>query len=176
MATCGLCGGFSFGGTTGGDGSLGLCSLCANTLSGSGQTLTMEDGTTVRIGNIFTMAPGKARDDLWKQIGDAHAASVKERKSGLTFVLAGELARVTYKKEEKSFFQTVLYATDGSLETIWAGRAAYHRTKPRQNFTVVYTRDSEGNITIIGTGNHVGGDNDKYSITFDTGRVSTCER
>lgn len=93
-----------------------------------------------------------------------------------SYFLQGKLSGLVYDKQDKSFFDTVVFAKDGGLETIWNGRTAYHRTRPHANFTVVYTRDAQDNALIIGTGSHSGSNNKKYSIVFDTGSEVTCTR
>jgi hypothetical protein len=166
MANCGLCGGFTFSGP--------ICSLCANTMTGPNQTITV-DGKPVVISNFFSIPPGKARDDAWEKIGENYEKS-RRAQGGLKYKLMGELASKTYDKSEVGFFDTVLYGSDGPVESIWNGRSACHRTRPRQNFTVIYVRTSDGGIEIIGTGNHVGSNNNKYTISFDTGATVTCTR
>ncbi|SIT06987.1 MAG: hypothetical protein C9355_10895 [Thalassolituus maritimus] len=96
------------------------------------------------------------------------------KKTGAQWVLAGALNRYDWTAE-KAFFDTALHGSDGNLEKIWNGRSAYHRTQPRTNLTVVYTR-TEQTMTIIGVGHHVGDGNNKYSIRFDDGGTRRCER
>jgi len=40
----------------------------------------------------------------------------------------------------------------------------------------VYQRRTDGGISIIGIGNHVGNSNKIYSILFDTGSTVRCTR
>jgi len=95
-------------------------------------------------------------------------------KTRAQWVLAGTLRQQDWSAEE-GFFDTVLHGGDGRLETIWNGRSAYHRTQPRTNLTVVYTRNDQA-MTIIGIGSHIGNGNNSYSIQFDDGRRRRCER
>ncbi len=146
MAVCVNCNGFALTGP--------LCALCSATVP--------EDG--------WSTVQGRLRNFSAQPITTRPSATVA------AYSLQGELANRVWDPSEKSFFDTVLHGSDSASEAIWGGRTAMHRTKPKQNFVVVYTRTGNRGINIIGIGNHVGGDNDKYSITFDNGSKVRCER
>ncbi|ROS05572.1 hypothetical protein EDC56_1109 [Sinobacterium caligoides] len=153
MANCGVCGSFTLAGI--------MCALCANS----------------KTTGVFSITNDGARERELEAIEQRWVESHRGTDREMTACLQGELNNRTLSKSEAAFIQTALYGQDGSLETIWDNRAAYHRTQPRSNFTVVYQRQANGDISVIGLGQHVGTDNKKYTIDFDCGKKGLrCQR
>lgn len=170
MANCGLCGGYALAGP--------VCAMCANTISGNGQTITV-NGDSVRLANVFAITNDDARDKVWEAILEKFTASLKSAAGAgvRKYSLPGTLSSTVFSKSQTSFFETVTYGQDGGAEAIWNGRTAFHRTKPGSgSFTVVYQRGPGGDAIVIGTGNHVGSTNNVYSISFDDGTTKRCSR
>lgn len=149
MPECIICGKFALSGT--------ICATCANTKSDK----------------EWTQIQGRIRNNAEHVTPKLDTS----QRGTLKYTLVGELSKLKYDPSELSFFDTVLYGTDdGNAEPIWDGKTAFHRTRPGQNFTVVFQRDQNRNINIIGTGFHVGETNNKYKISFSDGSKKTCTR
>jgi hypothetical protein len=133
------------------------------------------------IGPLCALCANTVPEDQWSTVqgrlrNQGSQTSTQSQSTTITYTLGGELASRSWDSTEVTFFDTVLHGGDGNAESIWNGRTAFHRTRPRQNFVVVYQRRTDSGINIIGIGSHQGNSNKKYSILFDTGATVTCTR
>lgn len=105
---------------------------------------------------------------------------------GEKILLSGVLSKVVFDKQETNFL--IKLATDdddGLIQNIAVGVAVrnvparrvtcFHRTIPHTNYTAFYRRLSSKQIMLIGSGNHEGRGNKKYSVLWADGSNSTID-